>query len=73
MRHTDECSDRERGTVIKKWMHANAGLQNAPRYQSASATSAQNMVGLASAHTHQDAARLRSRLVETAGGTPTNK
>ena len=48
----------------------NAGLRNAHPYQSANATSAQNMVGLVSAHTHQDAARLQSRQVATARGTP---
>ena len=52
---------------------ANAGLQNAPLKQSASSNSAGSMVGLASAHTHQDAASLHLRQVATARGTQTIK
>ena len=51
----------------------NAGLQNARLNQSASSTSARSMVGLASAHIHQDAARLHSSLVGTVTGTPESK
>ena len=54
-------------------VQANAGLQNAHSNQSASASSATSMVGMAFAHTHQDAARLHSRQVETAGGIPASK
>ena len=47
----------------------NAGLQNAHLNQSASSSFATNMVVMASAHTHQDAARLHSKQVATARGT----
>ena len=54
-------------------VEVNAGLPNAQPYQSASSSSATSMAGLASAHTHQDAARLQPKQIAIAEGIPSSK
>ena len=54
-------------------VEVNAGLQNAHPNPSASSSSAGRMVGMASVHTHQDAARLQSKQVATVSRTPASK
>ena len=54
-------------------VQVNVGLQNAHPNQSAGSSFASSMVGLASAHIHQDAARLPSSLVATVASILTSR